>query len=138
MRNWGRENFGVFHAVTVKFFLNRFPLPVSSLARIRSPIALVHCSEDIAYPIEDSEELLELLRRADLDAKLHSIAGAPHFGNVTHVEEYAAAHYFLLLLIWFSWQDERAAVRFRRSQSFGRGDPSRPSHRRVTVFSGVG
>ncbi|KAJ7144471.1 Alpha/Beta hydrolase protein [Mycena epipterygia] len=90
MRNWGRGNFGAFHTVTVKFFLNRFPHPVSTLSRIRSPISLVHCSEDIAYPVDYSEELLELLRHADLDAKLYSIPGAPHFGNVTHFERYAA------------------------------------------------
>ncbi|KAJ7617171.1 Alpha/Beta hydrolase protein [Roridomyces roridus] len=87
IRNWSPDKFSAFHTASVKFFLNRFPLPKSQLERIRAPIALVHCSDDVAYPISYSEELLTSLRSAQLDARIYTIEGAPHFGNVTHVKE---------------------------------------------------
>ncbi|KAJ7885029.1 Alpha/Beta hydrolase protein [Mycena leptocephala] len=87
LRNWGPDNFATLHSVTVKFFLNREPHPISALECIRCPIALVHCSEDIVYPRAYADELLSHLRSANLNATLYSIEGAPHFGNVTHANE---------------------------------------------------
>ncbi|KAJ6566062.1 Alpha/Beta hydrolase protein [Mycena capillaripes] len=87
MRNWAPQHFDLFHAVTTKFFLNREPHSVETLACVGCPVALVHCSEDIAYPIHHAEELLDLMQSAGVDAQLLSIDGAPHYGNVTHVEE---------------------------------------------------
>jgi pimeloyl-ACP methyl ester carboxylesterase len=54
--------------------------------RVRCPIALNHCSEDVAYPMHYTEELLDL-HQAHLDAQMHNIEGAPHFGNFTHAKE---------------------------------------------------
>ncbi|KAJ7120267.1 hypothetical protein C8R44DRAFT_877706 [Mycena epipterygia] len=85
------------HIVSVKFFLNREPYSVTKLSRVRCPIILVHCSEDVAYPINYSEELLDLLHSAALDAKIYSIDGAPHFGNVTHSKEINALLYDFVL-----------------------------------------
>ncbi|KAJ6545683.1 Alpha/Beta hydrolase protein [Mycena capillaripes] len=85
--NWTPEHFDVFHAVTTKFFLNRKPHSVETLARVGCPVALVHCSEDIAYPRHHAEELLDLMKSAGVDAQLLTIDGAPHFGNITHLEE---------------------------------------------------
>ncbi|KAJ7092158.1 hypothetical protein C8R44DRAFT_891211 [Mycena epipterygia] len=65
----------------MKFIVNRIPPSISMLSRIRGPIALVHCSDDIVYPLSDAEEVLEL------HAKLRLVDGAPHFGNPTHPEE---------------------------------------------------
>ncbi|KAJ7082335.1 Alpha/Beta hydrolase protein [Mycena epipterygia] len=87
IHKWGREELGVLHVVGVKFIVDRVPPSVSMLSRIRCPIALIHCSDDIAYPLSDSEELLELLHSAGLNATLQCIDGAPHFGNLTHPEE---------------------------------------------------
>ncbi|KAJ6578216.1 Alpha/Beta hydrolase protein [Mycena capillaripes] len=87
LRNTTPENFERFHTVTVKFFLHREPHSISELARIRCPVSLVHCSEDVVYPRHYAEELLADLDRAGLDANLHTIDGAPHFGNVTHANE---------------------------------------------------
>ncbi|KAJ7500675.1 Alpha/Beta hydrolase protein [Mycena galericulata] len=60
LTNWGPGNFELFHTVAVKFFLNRAPHGVGELSRIRCPVALVHCAEDVAYPVEHAEELLRL------------------------------------------------------------------------------
>ncbi|KAJ7362598.1 Alpha/Beta hydrolase protein [Mycena albidolilacea] len=87
IRNWAPQNFDLFQAVTMKFYMNRIPHSVESLARIRCPVAIVHCSEDIAYPIHHAEELLNLMLCAGIDAQLVSIEDAPHCGNITHFEE---------------------------------------------------
>ncbi|KAJ7080690.1 Alpha/Beta hydrolase protein [Mycena epipterygia] len=87
MRNWGPDHFGVFHAVSVRFFLDHAPRPVAELSRVQCPITLLHCDEDIAYPLAHCEELLQLLLHADLDANIQIVHGAPHFGNVTHYKE---------------------------------------------------
>ncbi|KAJ7869396.1 hypothetical protein B0H13DRAFT_2350988 [Mycena leptocephala] len=87
MRNWLAGKLDVCHLVTAKFFLNRESHPVSRLVRVRYPIALNHCSEDVAYPMHYTEELLDLLHQAHLNAQMHTIEGAPHFGNFTHARE---------------------------------------------------
>lgn len=87
IRNWAPEHYDIFHAVTVKFFLNRPPHPVKSLARIECPVALVHCSEDIAYPIHHAQELLNLMQSAGIDPQFLTLDGAPHYGIITHLEE---------------------------------------------------
>ncbi|KAJ6564091.1 Alpha/Beta hydrolase protein [Mycena capillaripes] len=87
IRNWAPEHFDHFHAVTTKFYTNREPHSVETLATVGCPVALVHCSEDIAYPIHHAEELLKLMQSAGLDAQLLTVDGAPHYGNVTHIEE---------------------------------------------------
>ncbi|KAJ7768148.1 hypothetical protein DFH07DRAFT_769360 [Mycena maculata] len=65
------------------FFWNRNPHPVATLARVRCPIALIHSSEDVAYPIHYSEERLDLFYLPDIEAKIHTIDSAPYVGNVT-------------------------------------------------------
>ncbi|KAJ7366155.1 Alpha/Beta hydrolase protein [Mycena albidolilacea] len=97
IRNWAPEHFDLFHTVTVMFFLNREPLSVSTLARIRCPVALVHCSEDIAYPIHHAQELLNLMQSAGVDAQLLTIDCAPHYGNVTHFRQTNKLLYKFLL-----------------------------------------
>ncbi|KAJ6592575.1 Alpha/Beta hydrolase protein [Mycena capillaripes] len=88
IRNWGGpEHFDLLHAVTTEIFLNRKPHSVEILARVRCPVALVHCSEDIVYQIHHAEELLDVMQRAGVDAELYTIDGAPHYGNATHIEE---------------------------------------------------
>jgi len=86
-RNWTGDTLHVMHTMTVKFLQNRAPHPASALARIRCPTLLVHCSDDIVYPLSYAEELLAHLHSASVDARLHKLEGAPHFGNVTHPNE---------------------------------------------------
>ncbi|KAF7351874.1 AB hydrolase-1 domain-containing protein [Mycena venus] len=97
IRNWAPEHYDVFHAVTVKFFSNRPPHPAVSLARIECPVALVHCSEDIAYPIHHAKELLALMQSAGLNPQFLTIDEAPHYGIITHSEETNQLLYEFLL-----------------------------------------
>jgi pimeloyl-ACP methyl ester carboxylesterase len=91
MRNWAYDNLGAAYIVTVKFFVNRTPHSIEELARIRCPVALVHCSADVAYPIKYTEAVQDLLYRAGIDARILTIEGAAHNGNVTHPDEYVSA-----------------------------------------------
>ncbi|KAK6969105.1 AB hydrolase-1 domain-containing protein [Favolaschia claudopus] len=92
-KTWTGDNAHLIQLITVQFFLNQHPFEVSSLERIRAPVLLVHCSEDIVYPRRHAEALLELLRAANVDAKLVTLEGAPHWGNATHPEETNALLY---------------------------------------------
>ncbi|KAK7002218.1 hypothetical protein R3P38DRAFT_3215369 [Favolaschia claudopus] len=87
------DNAHLIQLITVQFFLNQHPFEGSSLERIRAPVLLVHCSEDIVYPRRHAEALLELLHAADVDANLVTLEGAPHWGNATHPEETNALLY---------------------------------------------
>jgi pimeloyl-ACP methyl ester carboxylesterase len=90
-RNWTGENVEAMHTVTVKCYLNQPQRTsydsLSAFARIRCPTTLVYGSEDIVYPLSFAEDLLSLLRTANVDARLHTLQGAPHFANITHQNE---------------------------------------------------
>jgi hypothetical protein len=77
-----------FHTTTVKFFVDRKPHSRRNLQNVKSPIHLVHCGADIAYEIGYVEELRDALDGAGLDVRISQVAGAPHFGCVTHPEQY--------------------------------------------------
>jgi pimeloyl-ACP methyl ester carboxylesterase len=87
-RNWTGENVEVMHTVTMKYYLNQPQCTsyesLSAFARIRCPITLVYGSEDIMYPLSFAEDLLSLLRIANVNASLQILEGAPHFANITH------------------------------------------------------
>ncbi|KAF8217455.1 Alpha/Beta hydrolase protein [Mycena galopus ATCC 62051] len=87
-RNWApRDNFHIMHTTTVKYFMHGEAYSVSALTRIRCPILLVHCGEDIVTPLSSTEELLAFLHKANIEASLCTIKGAPHIGSVTHPKE---------------------------------------------------
>ncbi|KAK7002229.1 AB hydrolase-1 domain-containing protein [Favolaschia claudopus] len=65
-KTWTGENAHLIQLITVQFFLNQHPFDVSSLERIRAPVLLVHCSEDIVYPRRHAEAMLGLLHNAKL------------------------------------------------------------------------
>jgi Dipeptidyl aminopeptidases/acylaminoacyl-peptidases len=88
MRNWGVNNLEDFHTVSVKFYTDRKPYSQSSFMQITCPVLLVHCSGDIAYPVEYAEELWEAIHGAGVDVQLVAVQDASHFGNVTHAKEY--------------------------------------------------
>ncbi|KAF9058558.1 alpha/beta-hydrolase [Rhodocollybia butyracea] len=68
--------------VTLDIFLNRRPHSVEELRNIKVPVKLVHGMEDVAYPLEYSQEFLYRLQDAGVDASLEAIAGASHFGCI--------------------------------------------------------
>ncbi|KIY42982.1 alpha/beta-hydrolase [Fistulina hepatica ATCC 64428] len=86
LRNWTPDRFCDLHAVSVGFFVSRHPHPKATLAAIHCPITLIHCSGDIAYPIEYARELYDTMQDAGVDAHLESVPG-PHFANVTNSRE---------------------------------------------------
>ncbi|KAK0193055.1 alpha/beta-hydrolase [Armillaria mellea] len=54
------------------------------LSRICVPVKLIHCLEDIAYPLGYSERFMQQLKEAGVTVSLATIPEAPHFGVVTH------------------------------------------------------
>lgn len=87
MVNCGPDKFEEFHTTSVKFFTDRKPHSTTTLSNILCPVQLLHCTGDIAYPLEYAEELQELIERSGVPVKLLKIEEAPHFGNVTHPKE---------------------------------------------------
>lgn len=78
------EKLKLSYQISVGMFLNRRPQSVTALSRIRCPIRLIHCDEDIAYPLSEAQELETLFRSAGLtDVVLYEVP-APHYGNVTN------------------------------------------------------
>ncbi|KAJ7175062.1 Alpha/Beta hydrolase protein [Mycena crocata] len=84
--HWVKSRLDECYTAGVKFFMDP-PPTAESLARIRCPVALVHCGADMAYPIAYTEERRDLLQTAGVDAKISVIEGAPHAGNATHPKE---------------------------------------------------
>ncbi|KAF9475136.1 alpha/beta-hydrolase [Pholiota conissans] len=83
---WSPENFEAFHTISVKFFVERSPCPPEKLKKITCPVNLIHCAEDIAYPMPLVEEIRDRLEEAGVDVRISQIPDAPHFGCVTHPE----------------------------------------------------
>lgn len=89
MKNWvsAPGKFDVHQQVTVEFFVKRVPQPHSQLVKVKCPIVLIQCGDDIAYPVEYAEEVLQSMKNAALDVTLFQVNGAPHFGHLTHPKE---------------------------------------------------
>ncbi|KAG5641702.1 hypothetical protein DXG03_004420 [Asterophora parasitica] len=88
MRNYNRDRFEEFHTTSVKFFADHAPHSLEQLRRLKSPVQLVQCGGDVAYPIALAQRLLYLMLSAGVDAELDVVDGAPHFGTVTHFKEF--------------------------------------------------
>lgn len=86
-KRWGPERFEEFHSLNVKFFTEAKEQTTSALAKISCPVRLVHCSNDIAYPLDLDEGLFNRLKTAGVDVKLLQVSGATHFGCFTHPKE---------------------------------------------------
>ncbi|KAJ7624262.1 Alpha/Beta hydrolase protein, partial [Mycena polygramma] len=101
MAQWARvEQLDDFHAITVDFFARRQAHDVAALRRLaKCPVQLVHCAEDVAYPLAATEELAEHLRAAGIEVGVKDIEGAPQFGVVTHAKINALFHAFLLTAV---------------------------------------
>lgn len=86
--NWTEERLEEIHTIQVKFFCDRKPHTPALLKRIQCPIRLIHCTEDIAYPINFVEEVYDRLQDAGVNVQVACVRDAPHFGSVTHFTEY--------------------------------------------------
>ncbi|KAK0489697.1 alpha/beta-hydrolase [Armillaria luteobubalina] len=78
------ENSEEFERGVFDFLNNRKEYSKDELSRICVPVKLVHCLEDIAYPLEYSERFMRQLKEAGVTVSLATIPEAPHFGVVTH------------------------------------------------------
>ncbi|KAF8155557.1 Alpha/Beta hydrolase protein [Crassisporium funariophilum] len=87
LRNWSLEHFEEFHTVSVKFFTDQKPHSLEALQRVTCPILLVHCGDDIAYPIHFVEDLRRRMEDAGLNVQVTQVPDAAHFGSVTHPDE---------------------------------------------------
>jgi len=93
----------------VEWFLERKPLNEETLQQVRRffmvlyffftcdqikvPIKIIHCIEDVAYPLDCSVNLMMSLQRAgNSQASLHEVPGA-HHGNITNPKSYVVFHY---------------------------------------------
>jgi hypothetical protein len=74
--------------LSIGFFTDRDSYPLEGLRRVKCPILLVHCAEDVAYSLDLAEEVQERMEEAGLSVTLVSVDGAPHYGTFTHYEEY--------------------------------------------------
>lgn len=80
------EGLEVFERLSVWAYANRDSYPLDGLRRLECPVLLLHCSEDIAYPIGLAEEVRDRMEEAGVEVSLVSLSGAPHYGIVTHYE----------------------------------------------------
>lgn len=87
MKNWGPKNFDSYHTATVKLCTDRKSHSKEVLSKIRCPVTLVHCLEDVAYPLEYTEVFLHQLEEACVDVSIAKIEHAPHFGITTKDHE---------------------------------------------------
>lgn len=74
---------GDFRVLTIDFFndANRHLYSKEGFSRVKCPVKLTFCTGDIAYTLEQSEELLRLMQSAGVDASLSQVEGC-HYGNV--------------------------------------------------------
>ncbi|THH05824.1 hypothetical protein EW146_g9797 [Bondarzewia mesenterica] len=87
IHQWGRDALEELHTVVIDFFAKRKQFPPETLARIRCPVLLVHCGNDIAYPVEQAEEVQEALREAGVEVVLKSVPDACQYCTVSHPKE---------------------------------------------------
>ncbi|KAF9058557.1 alpha/beta-hydrolase [Rhodocollybia butyracea] len=86
LKNWGASRLDEYRTITLDLFLNRRPHSVEELRNIKVPVKLIHGMEDVGYTLEYSQEFLQHLHDAGVDASLEAISGASHFGCI---EQYA-------------------------------------------------
>ncbi|KAK0494417.1 alpha/beta-hydrolase [Armillaria luteobubalina] len=84
LKNVVPAKFEQYERGVIGFLNNRKEYSKDELSQICVPVKLVHCLEDIAYPLEYSERFMRQLKEAGATVSLATIPEAPHFGVVTH------------------------------------------------------
>nr|GAT46118.1 predicted protein [Mycena chlorophos] len=87
LKNWGPTKLVEYRIAAVDFFVKRTAQTPAAVSKITCPVKLVHCGADIAYGIEYTHEVRELLANNGVDVKLVAVPGAFHFGNVSNPKE---------------------------------------------------
>ncbi|KAH7101563.1 alpha/beta-hydrolase [Auriculariales sp. MPI-PUGE-AT-0066] len=83
--NWDPQHFDAYEQATLKIFTERKNYSQEELEKLSStPITLVYCLADVAYPSEYMDVFAEQLKEAGVAVRVHSVPNAPHFGCTTH------------------------------------------------------
>ncbi|KAJ7150140.1 Alpha/Beta hydrolase protein [Mycena crocata] len=87
LKNWGPKNLDEYRIATVDFFTLRTAQTPAAVSKVRCPVKLIHCGADIAYAVEYTAEVQQLLQENGVDVQLVEVPGAVHFGNVSNPKE---------------------------------------------------
>ncbi|KAF5383270.1 hypothetical protein D9615_005060 [Tricholomella constricta] len=70
--------------ICIDWFIERKVFNVEFYAKIKCPITIIHCEEDIGYPLRYAQEFEALLREAGHTEVLLCQVPGPHFANVVY------------------------------------------------------
>lgn len=88
---WGTSASGKFdeyYNTNISFFANSKSLTVEQITKMaNTPTKVIHGQNDVAYPLELSQRVVEILKKGGVDAELVEIPGATHYACVTASEE---------------------------------------------------
>ncbi|KAH7105149.1 alpha/beta-hydrolase [Auriculariales sp. MPI-PUGE-AT-0066] len=85
VKHWGPGHFEDCAKTTVNIFTDHQSYDPQTLARLSSvPLALVHCSDDIAFTRDYMGVFTSQLSASGVGFDVHEVPGAPHFGSITH------------------------------------------------------
>ncbi|KAJ7118676.1 Alpha/Beta hydrolase protein [Mycena crocata] len=93
LKNWGPTKLDEYRIATIDFFTLRKAQTSAAVSKIRCPIKLVHCGADIAYAIEYTAEVKQLLEDNGVSVQMVEVPGAVHFGNISNPKEINAHIY---------------------------------------------
>ncbi|KAK7441034.1 hypothetical protein VKT23_016816 [Stygiomarasmius scandens] len=84
LANWNAENLSTYKTVTLDFLVNRKPQTQEALSAIRGiPVKLIHCQNDVAYEVKDTEDFKNQLEDAGVGVTMEETEGS-HFGSLEH------------------------------------------------------
>ncbi|KIK68547.1 hypothetical protein GYMLUDRAFT_68402 [Collybiopsis luxurians FD-317 M1] len=83
-KHWSYHGLTNYRIATRDFLFNRKPQSKAALSRIKCPVRVVYGTNDVAYNQKYSENFVQMLQDAGLNASLHVIPDAPHFLNVEY------------------------------------------------------
>ncbi|KAF9067756.1 Alpha/Beta hydrolase protein [Rhodocollybia butyracea] len=86
-KHWGYHGLHNYRVATLEFLLGRKGQSKAALSRLRCPVKLVYGTNDVAYPQDYTDDFLERLEDAGVEASLLVIPDAPHFIPCDHASE---------------------------------------------------
>ncbi|KAF8897960.1 alpha/beta-hydrolase [Mucidula mucida] len=83
VRRWGRDNFDDYEFMTVRLLNNRKSYTTDELKRISCPVKMLHCTGDIAYPVDYTYKFAGDLKKAGVKVEVDLVPNGPHLGVVS-------------------------------------------------------
>lgn len=88
---WGPGKFDAYWNTCISFFANSKAFTPEQIARMKgTPTKIIHGENDIAYPLELSELVVDLLTKEGVEAELVQIPGATHYACITAANEWVS------------------------------------------------